>query len=337
MSNLLALCGNDRMFSHSTLWNHALVAHCEQQGIPFEVLDPYRPDIITQLDRFQTLIWPIQNYVWADIMQARSILLAAVQKGLDVFPDHGTIWHFDDKIAQMYALQAIQAPIPRSWVFYLQDDCLQWLEHEARYPLVAKLRNGSGSSNVKLLKTAEQAKRYARRMFGKGFDPSPSLLYKAYSKAQSSRDWKTALSRIKRIPEFLQTLSHAKKFPMEKGYCYFQEFVPNQGFDIKVAVVGKKLSYFARHIRKGDFRASGGGDFFYDHELINDSLRRTAFEVSRQFNMQCMGFDFVVDQTTGQALIVEMCYGFDWEAVFGAGCWWDEEGNRHDEPLHVPV
>lgn len=334
--NLIALCKNDRIFKHSGNWNNAFITCCEHMHIPYEVIDPYKPDIITQLDRFDVLIWPIQNYVLADMMEARSILRVAEQKGLKVFPDQNTIWHFDDKIAEMYALQSVNAPIPRSWVFYLLEDCINWLEKETEYPLVAKLRCGSGSNNVKLLKTREEAVRYARRMFGKGYDPSPSLMYKAYSKAQSSRDWKTVISRVKRIPEFLNTRRHAKQLPIEKGYCYFQEFIPNDGYDIKVAVIGDKLSYFARRTRKGDFRASGGGDFYYDDSLMTEHIIRSSFEAARALDLQCMGFDYVMDNCTGLGKIVEMCYGFDQLALAGASCYWNVAGNRVNEPLDVP-
>lgn len=336
MNKLIAICKNDRIFKHSGNWNNAFISCCDEMSIPYEVIDPYQPDIVARLDQFSALVWHIQNYVLADIMEARSILRVAQQKGLKVFPDMNTVWHFDDKIAQMYALQSVNAPIPRSWVFYLLDDCLVWLNQEAVYPLVAKLRCGSGSHNVKLLNNQEEATRYARRMFGKGFDPSPSLLYKAYSKVQSSRNWKTILSRIKKIPEFLNTRRHGKQLPVEKGYCYFQEFIPNDGYDIKVVVVGEKLSYLARKTRKGDFRASGGGDIFYEKSLVTDQIIQSSFDVARALKLQCMGFDYVVDRQSGKGQIIEMSYGFDLGALEGANSHWILGGEHIDKPLDIP-
>ncbi len=336
MDRRLAICMNDRMFKHSSTWIQGFLTFCDEMHIPFEIINPYRSDIITQLDRFSAMIWTIQNYVLADIMEARSILRVAEEKGLKVFPDQSTIWHFDDKIAEMYALQAVGAPIPQSWVFYLLADCLAWLEKEAVFPLVAKLRCGSGSNNVKLLKTREDAIRYARRMFGRGFDPSPSLMYKAYSKVQSSRDWKTAISRVKKIPEFLHTRRHAKQLPVEKGYCYFQEFIPNERYDLKIVVIGNKLSGFGRSVRKADFRASGGGNIIYNPALISKQIMESAFEASSALGLQCMGFDYVVDIRTGLGMIVEMCYGFDAEVLAKANCYWDISGNRVNEALNIP-
>jgi len=213
---------------------------------------------------------------------------------------------------------------------------LDWLSNKAKYPIVAKLRTGSGSNGVTLLKTKKQATKYAKIMFSKGLDPSPSLMYKAYSKAQSSRNLKTILSRMKKIPTFLSTRRHAKMLPYEKGYCYFQEFIPNDGYDIKIVVIGDKLSYFARNVRKGDFRASGGGDILYNRKLVTKPIIDSAFDTSDKLGLQCMGFDYVVDNNTGAGLIIEMCFCFDWRLVYDAGGYFKRDGTWVDSPISAP-
>jgi len=173
-------------------------------------------------------------------------------------------------------------------------------------------------------------------MFGSGINPSPSLLYKASSNTRSSKDWNTFFKRLKRVPEFLRTLNNAKKFPREKEYIFLQEFVPNTGYDIKVVVIGDKLSYFLRNIRKGDFRASGGGSFFYDKSYITKNIIDSAFSVSDSLGFKCMGYDYVVNKETGIGYIIEISYGFSHEALLGAGGYFDREGNWYDEPLNAP-
>lgn len=332
----IAICKNDKIFKHSTSWLPVWIKYCEDNTIPYEIVDCYYYDIIEKLYYYSALLWNYSNYVISDLLEARNILLVAEKKGLKVFPNHNTGWHFDDKIAEMYALQSIDADIPKSWVFYLENECISWLEKEAKYPLVAKLRCGSGASNVKILKTKQVAIKYAKRMFSKGFDPSPSLLYKSFSKIQSTHDFSTFVSRVKRIPEFLNTRKNAKKMPIEKGYCYFQEMIPNDGYDIKVVVVGDKLSYFCRQVRKGDFRASGGGAFYYDKGVMSAQIINSAFKASDDLKLQCVGFDYVVDNHTGEGKIIEMCYGFDHTAILGAGGYFDRDHIWHKTPLNVP-
>ena len=306
----------------------------DEQGIPYVEIDGYAYDIIKKMDELSGLYWWYSHYGFSDKAEAQHILDIAESKGLRVYPNHNTAWHFDDKIAEMYALQNVHAQIPQSWVFYRREDCDTWINEKAEFPIVAKLRNGSGSNNVKLLKTREQAHTYCKRMFSSGLKSAPSLAYKTFSKVQSTKDWKTFIHRFKQIPNFLKARAMAMSLGTEKEYCYFQEFVPNDGFDLKIVVVNNKLGFLARSVRKGDFRASGGGDIFYDKRLVTKSIIDEAFRVADELKTQCMGFDYVVDSRTGNGLIVEMCHGFDHEAIYDAGGYFDREGNWYDIPLH---
>ena len=100
-------------------------------------------------------------------MVARSILYSAEQMGLRVFPNFCTAWHFDDKIAETYLLQSVKAPIPRSWVFYSSDSAARFFESDCEYPVVAKLRCGSGSNNVRLIRDRKEAISNVQTMFGR--------------------------------------------------------------------------------------------------------------------------------------------------------------------------
>ena len=331
----VAVCDNLLSRQRERFDKHGGLESClDEHNIPWEYVDCYRSDIINILPKYSALFWHYSNFVNADLMEAQHILDLAESMGLIVYPDHHTAWHFDDKIAEMYALQAVNAQIPNSWVFYEYDKCVDWLEHTASFPLVAKLRRGSGSNNVKLLHSVSDAKRYARRMFTKGYSPAQSLAYKTYSKIQSTRDWETFAKRFKQIPNFLKARKFGKGMPAERGYCYFQEYIENAGYDLKIAVVNGKCSYFARHTRKGDFRASGGGDFYYDDTLITKDIIREVFRTADALHTQCIGFDIVVESKTGKGLIVEMCHGFDYDAVYDAKGYYDRGCVWHEEPMH---
>lgn len=332
----IALCENKKIFDHYTSWTPRMIEYCQKNSIPYEVVNCYGNSFISEIDNYSALVWPYQIYVISDRLESRNIITLAELKGLATFPDTHLGWHFDDKIAEMYALQSIKAPIPNSWVFYLEDECKTWLEKEAVFPLVAKLRCGSGSNNVKLLHNTKEAVSYAKRMFSTGYDPTPSLGYKAYSKLQSSKDLKMIVSRVKKIPQFLNTRKHAKMMPIEKGYCYFQEFIPNEGYDLKVVVIGDKMTFCARSVRKNDFRASGGGDCYYDRKLMSDAVIDAAFSAADMLQMNCVGFDFVVDKRSGEGKIIEMCYGFDYEVQRALGAYVDRKHAWHEEPVCVP-
>ena len=333
----IAIHQNIKKFNHSGSWDNVWINYCKEHQIPYQIIDCFQPNIINQLKDFDCLFWHFNNYSYGDMLFARSILYSAKQMGLKVFPDFNESWHFDDKIAETYILQSIDAPIPQSYIFHQYDDVQNWIEQGIEYPIVAKLRTGSGSHNVKLLKSSNEVLHYAKKMFAKGYSPHPNIFYKAKSNYNSAKENKNLMvSRIKKIPEFYRTLKNAKRFPNEKDYVFFQRFIPNTGFDLKIIVIGDKLGFFARHIRKNDFRASGGGDIFFDRSLVTNNIIDSAFRVSEKLGFQCMGYDYVVDSNTQEGKIVEMSYGFAHTLLQRSNGYFDREGNWCNEPLNAP-
>ncbi len=333
----IAIHQNEKIFKHSSLWASEWISFCEKQKIDYKIVDCYSLDILEQLKEFDCLLWHFENYSLQDMLFARTILLSAKNIGLKVFPDFNTSWHFDDKIAEYYILKSVGAPIPRSWIFYTKFDCLNWLKKQAQYPLIAKLKTGSGSNNVKLLSNPLKAVRYTKRMFGNGFKNVPGILFKTISNVRTSYTWATAFQRFKRIPDFLETYSRSRQLPPEHGYTYFQEFIPNDGFDLKIVVIGDKLSFFARRVRKNDFRASGGANFYFDKSLVSSDILKSAFETYDKLNLQCVGFDYVIDNRINTGKIIEMSYGFSYTALMQAAGYWDRNGTWHDEAVNAPI
>lgn len=308
-----------------------------QNNIDYEMVDLFTGEAIKELSRFDVLLWHFNQYKHAEMLEARSILYTAKRMGLRVFPDFDDAWHFDDKVAEMYILQALNAPMPESHVYYYKEA----MENDLRkgkivLPIIGKLRTGSGSHNVKLLETEHALKKYASKMFSNGFNPAPSLFYKASSNIRSSHDKQQFMNKLKRAPEFLRTLAGARHFPHEKDYVYLQQFIPNDGYDMKVVVVGDKCSFLVRPIRSHDFRASGGGEVFFDKKYFKEQIIESAFKVSDALGSQCMGYDYVVNRETGEGVIVEMSYGFSHQAIMASGGYYDRNLEWHDEPLNAP-
>ncbi len=90
-----------------------------------------------------------------------------------------------------------------------------------------------------------------------------------------------------------------------------------------------------RNVRKGDFRASGGGDILYDRSFVTPDIIKSAFECADELKLQCVGFDYVVEKSSGKGIIIEMCYGFDFTALEASGGYFDRSGVWHDEPFLV--
>lgn len=322
---------------HTTNWSSIWKEYCDKNKIEYSIINPYKIGVINPLLNFDIILWHYSGYSYKDVLMAKNVLNTLEHHGKKVFPSFKDSWHFDDKLAETYLLESINAPIPESFYYYN----LQSLETDIKngllsFPIIAKLRNGSGSHNVKKIDSSEELINYGKKMFTSGLSSAPSLLYKTSSNIKSSKTLEVFINRAKRIPEFLTVLSNAKKFNVEKGYVFLQEFIPNDGYDLKIVVVGDKLSFIGRNVRKGDFRASGGGDLFYDKKHVTKDIIDSAFTTSDQLGFKCMGYDYVVNKVTGKGSIVEISYGFSHDALIAANGYFDREGKWYDNPLNVP-
>lgn len=322
---------------HTGSFVHDWIPYCQELGLGCEVVDLLAVDNAIELvQQYDILLWHVDNYNYADMLEARSILYSAAQMGVSTYPSFHDVWHFDDKVAEMYVLQAVGAPIPRSHVFYDMEHLRRSLANKTLdFPIVAKLRTGSGSHNVKLLQDKESLLTYAQQMFAEGFSPAPKALYKASSHLRSAKTWKSFVAKLKRLPEFIRTRRRAGEFPNERGYVYLQEFIPTDGYDIRVVVVNGKLTSFYRPVRSFDFRASGGGTFLYDQSLLTPELIEVAFVVAERLQLQSICYDFVINKDTQEFSIIEMSYASPRGLMEGAGGYFDRQGTWHTEPLNI--
>lgn len=304
------------------------IAYCEKNNISYKMVDCYASDIIDQMMDCDVLMWHHHHASPRDVKFAKALLFSLEQAGKKVFPNFNTAWHFDDKVGQKYLLEAIQAPLVPSYVFYDKHSALKWLE-ETQLPKVFKLRGGAGSSNVKLVQSKKQAVTLINRCFGKGFPQYDKWenLKERFSKFKQGKSSFTNL--IKGILRLIHTTPFARMVGNEKGYAYFQEFVPNNDFDIRIVAIDNKAFALKRLVRKGDFRASGSGHIVYDHTQIDIRCVEIALVTNRKLNAQCLAYDFVFDEKNNP-LIVEISYGFAAEAYDSCEGYWDSELNWHE-------
>jgi glutathione synthase/RimK-type ligase-like ATP-grasp enzyme len=332
----VAVVKSDFYGHHSTSWNDAWLEYCADQDIPHELIDWRALDAFDDLAKHDVVLWHYSHYSADEMRFARNILVALKASGCTVFPDVYDADHFDDKVAQAYLLKGLGFDAPKNYPLHGHGAVETWLREVGTFPVVAKLRAGSGSSNVMLLKNAVQLRRYARRMFGRGLNSKPGTIFKVRSNLATARSLNDIFKRLKRAPEFLFSLRNAMRRERERGYVYLQEFIPGVDYDLKVVVIGDQLSFIGRAVRKDDFRASGGGGLFYDRALVTPALIETAFQAADVLQSDCTGFDMIIDPRNGRPVILEICYGFSHTALLQAGGHFDREGIWHNVPLNAP-
>ncbi len=227
---------------------------------------------------------------------------------IPVFPDRYTCWHYDDKIAQYYLLQAAGIPMPETWVFWDKSSALDWAK-KTEYPKIFKLSAGSGSSNVIKVLSEKGAKKLINKMFGGGIFPMIMNEHKPKNILQNLHLW-ALLSRIKHVISYglidLYPPLPISWWQPEKGYIYFQEFLPDNAYDTRIAVIGNRAFGFHRFNRENDFRASGSGNCDADHAKIDIRCVEIAFKISKILKFQSMAYDFLLKNN--KPVVVEFQY-----------------------------
>lgn len=302
------------------------IDYCKSNKIDYIIVNCYDTNIIEQLSDCNALMWHHDHMSPRDTRFAKQLLYALEMSGKIVYPDFRTNWHFDDKLGQKYLLEAIGAPLVKSYAFYSKQEAIKWAK-ETSFPKVFKLRGGSGSDNVRLVKNRKHALRLINKAFGRGFSR-----YNAWGSLKERwRKYRTGKMKLKEVFDGLARLLIPTRYSYiqgkDRGYIYFQDFIPGNTYDIRVTYVNQKCFALRRKVRQGDFRASGGGMIEYNMLKIPEKALRIAFNVATGLRLQTAAFDFVT--LNGEPKIVEISYGFGYDAdQFNHG-YWDKDLNYY--------
>lgn len=304
------------------------IEYCKKNNIPYKIVNAYDNDIIKQVKDCDAFMWHHNHANYKDSLFAKQLLFSLQMAGKKVFPDFNTGWHFDDKVGQKYLLESIGAPLVPSYVFYSKKEALQWIE-QTSFPKVFKLRGGAGASNVRLVRSRSQARSLVNKAFGRGFSQFNSLGYfkDRYKKFRAGKD--SFIGVLKGLARLIIPTEYAKMHSREKGYVYFQDFIPDNETDFRINVVNGNCWGFQRSVRRNDFRASGSGNPIYDSTKIPLEMVRISQKIANILSLQSVAFDFVIDKKNKEFMIVEIsyCYGFD--GADKCGGYWDKELNWH--------
>lgn len=300
------------------------IDYCKQNHITYKIVDCYNSDIIEQVDDCDALLWHHNHAYPADQLFAKQLLFSLEHAGKVVFPDFNTAWHFDDKLGQKYLFEALDLPAVKAWSYFSKNEANAWIK-ETEFPKVFKLRRGAGSRNVQLIKNRKQAKKVVNVAFGRGFRQYDAWggIKENYRKLKIGKA--KPFDLLKAIAHLCVPLTLEKAIGRERGYVYFQEFIPNNTFDIRVIVVHNKAFAIKRNVRKNDFRASGSGFIEYQKENFSDEIIKLSFEMAEKIRSSCIAFDFVF--SNNKPLIVEISYGFNKYGYDACTGYWDKELN----------
>lgn len=320
-------------------WQSTLLGH----GIRVKRIDLLGGDPLRQVEGCDGVMWHWFHYPH-EIRLATLPILRVIEEHLriPVFPDMATCWHYDDKIAQSYLLEALGIPCPKTWVLWRKAEAMAWCE-QAVFPVVAKLSGGAGSMNVRLIRSLPEAQAYVERCFsGSGIVIRPPL--PRWPRRPLSWMKRMCLRALEAGPHVFGLRFPAMPDPTywmpQKNYALFQEFLPGNEFDTRVTVIGNRAFAFRRINRPGDFRASGSGNIDYDLGGIDGRCVQAAFDAARKLGSQSMAFDFLFRGEQKEPVVGEISYCYaDWAVERCPGHWdsalqW-HPGHMWPEEAHV--
>lgn len=290
-------------------------------NIEYIDLDSSDPLFWSQIKKVDAFI-----YRWAHTdfhhQHARTII-PIIEKFYNIpcFPNWNTCWHYDDKVKQSLLLKAQGFPIGDFKVFWSKARGKKFIKTNNEYPLVFKLKAGSGSLQVKLLKNERQALKHLKKAFSKGFSPDNSGFYNTL-KTFNFDFYKTFRNFLKLFYFRLFSDRLNPYWVRQKNYFYFQKFYPNNDYDTRVQITGNRAFAFIRYNRPNDFRASGSNNWSLNHDNINMEFVKIAFKISQILGFQSMAYDFIYDENKNP-VIVEISYCFGDFPEFSNG-YWDE-------------
>ena len=313
---------------HSNSFSERWIEYCDLNKIPYKLVNCYSSNIIAELDECDGLMWHWSHSDPKAVLFAKQLTFSLESAGKKVFPNINTSWHFDDKVGQKYLLEAIDAPIVPSYVFYSKDDAKKWL-NQTTFPKVFKLRKGASSLNVRLIRSKREALKVINQAFRGGFKQFNQFEYFKECLRKYRLGQLAILGLIKGFVRLFWSTKFSKIIGPEKGYIYFQEYLPDNDYDTRIIVIGDKAFAVRRYNRKNDFRASGSGIKEYEKELFDLNMVKIAFNVCSKISSQCLAFDFIY---TADKLprIIEISYGFI-TGPFYDDClgYWDKNLNWH--------
>lgn len=305
------------------------IEYCQQNKINYKLVNCYDSDIIKQLEDCDALMWHHHHFNYKDVLFAKQLLYSVELSGKKVFPNFNTGWHFDDKLGQKYLFEAMGVPYVATNVFYEKADAIDWIK-STTFPKVFKLRGGAGALNVSLVRSKKEAISVTNKAFGSGFSQFDRFGYlKDKIRKIRAGNEPFFLGILKGVAMLFIPIEFTKMRGKEKGYVYFQDFIPNNAFDVRVVVVGNKAFANKRINRMDDFRASGSRNYLFDKNEIDERCIQIAFEVSKKLNSQSTYYDFVFDEANNP-LILEISYCSVVHKYDKCPGYWDENLNFYE-------
>jgi hypothetical protein len=242
----------------------------DYNNIPFRVVDLTKSDWLDQCKDIDILVTSYASEPSRlNELQAK-ISILEMYHGVMCYPSARDLWSYEDKTRVYLLVKEFGMNHARTFISHNKEESLEFIE-SASYPLVSKIKTGSCSRGVELVRTKGQANKIVRQNFGLG-------------------------------RKALWTYS------FEKDYVYFQEFIHDASYDLRVFIVGDIIAGYRRRMKGNDFRASGAG--LLDRRLFPEDAIEIALNLKKKWDTTILAVDFVDTNKSQEHKIIEASISF---------------------------
>lgn len=242
----------------------------EYNDFPFTVINLRRSDWLEQCEDCDVIIAAYASEPSRLLELQAKIRILERYHGKLCYPSDSDLWSYEDKTRIYYLVREYGLNHAETFISHDQEEALEFAT-SASYPLVSKIKTGSGSRGVELVRTKEQAVKIVRQNFGMG-------------------------------RKALWTYS------FEKDYVYFQEYIKDATCDLRVFIVGDIIAGYRRRMKGKDFRASGAG--LLDRRLFPQDAIETALYLKKKWDTTILAVDFVDTNNSQEHKIIEASISF---------------------------
>ena len=237
----------------------------KNNNIDYDFYNPLLSNWIKEAKKFDLIVWQTESDPSTQEIAEGKIYLIE-KMGIKCFPSFDEVWSYENKIRANYLYELYELPSIPTFISHSKQEALEYLD-KASFPIISKISTGSSSYGVDKIDSIEEGKKLVEQAFS----------YKGK-----------------------QTYF---KYFSQKDYVYFQEFIDDATYDLRVISIGDELLGYYRYPNKGDFRASGAGN--YEKKAIPVEALDLAYKVREMFGATCLATDFVYSEKLNQFLIIE--------------------------------
>lgn len=154
-------------------YHKSFIAACRDLNINYKLINISSDNWINNIKESGCSIyfmWPSAGTtVWKDLYDNRARIISE-DLGFTVYPETKALWLFENKFRTRDWLVANKVSSPQTWIFYDQEEALEFSE-TAKLPIVLKTNIGASSSGVTILRDRKALINAVKKAFTKGSVP----------------------------------------------------------------------------------------------------------------------------------------------------------------------